>query len=103
MNETEKAAHWREQIDLCRGSGLTMKAWCVQQSIPPGQMKYWIRKLGLRQRRRTAAAPTWIPVTPEASSSAKLVVQVGTATIEVTPGFDAKLLHHVVRALADTP
>ncbi|MGG1597931.1 IS66 family insertion sequence element accessory protein TnpB [Paenibacillus naphthalenovorans] len=78
-----------------------MKAWCENHHIAFGQMKYWIRKLGLRQRSRRAAAPNWIEVTPTATSASSIVVRVGAAEIEVAAGFDAALLKQVVQTLGD--
>ena len=101
MSENEKADYWREQISQYRASGLTMKAWCASHQIAFGQMKYWIRKLGLQQRKRKAPTTKWIEVTPESPAVSSLVVHVGTAAIDVPAGFDAALLKQVVQALGD--
>ncbi|WP_010280026.1 IS66 family insertion sequence element accessory protein TnpA [Paenibacillus senegalensis] len=101
MNKNEKANYWREQVSEYRASGLTMKAWCEKHHIASGQMKYWIRKLGLRQRSRRAAAPNWIEVTPVPASASSLIVRVGAAEIEVAAGFDTALLKQVVQTLGD--
>lgn len=101
MNETEKASYWREQVSQYRASGLTMKAWCEKHHIAFGQMKYWIRKLGLRQRSRGTVVPNWIEVTPIPAPASSLVVRVGAAEIKVAAGFDAALLKQVVQTLGD--
>jgi len=99
MNENEKAVYWREQVSQYRASGLTMKAWCASHQIAFSQMKYWIRKLGLSQRKRVTTAPNWIEVTTLSAPASSLVVRVGAAAIDVPAGFDAALLNQVVEAL----
>lgn len=95
--------HWRKRVGEYRASGMTMKAWCAEQGIAFSQMKYWIRKLKLSRRQRSASPPTWITVTPSTEAAepecTPLIVRIGGATIDVRPGFDPVLLTQVARAL----
>lgn len=90
--------YWREQIGLARASGMTMKAWCQQHQLTLGQMKYWVRKLGLSQR-KAKSTPTWVEVPVAPSISSALIVEVGHARIAVTDGFDPMLLKQIVQTL----
>lgn len=94
----QREEYWREQIHLARSSGLTMKAWCEQQHMTLEQMKYWVRKLGLSQRK---SKPTlnWLEVPVASAAASSLVVQIGTAHIEVTAGFDPVLLKQIIQSL----
>ena len=100
MNENERNEQWRERIRAYRESGLTMRAWCAAQGIPFNQLKYWLRKLSPGTRK--SPTTTWVTVTPTPPSSAEtspLVVRIGSASIDIRPGFDASLLTQVVRVL----
>lgn len=102
MHHEELQSQWEARIAAYRTSGQTMKVWCVEQGIKVDQLKYWLYK---RNRSvRTEASATWLPVRVDASTEmseeASLAVQVGTARIEIQPGFSATLLREVVRALS---
>lgn len=94
----QREQYWRDQIRLAQGSGLTMKAWCEQHHVTLGQMKYWLRKLGLSKRKHKTTS-TWLEVPMMASPAASLTIQIGTARIEVTDGFDPMLLKQIVQTL----
>jgi len=102
MDNAQLGSQWEARMAAYRTSGQTMKAWCAEQGIKVDQLKYWLykRKRGVRAE----ASATWLPVRVDApaepSEEASLAVQVGTAQIEVQPGFSATLLREVVRALS---
>lgn len=89
--------YWRDQIKFAHGSGMTMKLWCEQHQVTLGQMKYWLRKL--LSKRKHKITSTWLEVPMMASPAASLTIQIGTARIEVTDGFDPMLLKQIVQTL----
>ncbi|WP_282936335.1 hypothetical protein [Paenibacillus sp. RC67] len=66
-------------------------------------MKYWLRQLeGVLSE--VVTAPThWVPLTVadpiQFTNHASLVVYIGSAHIEIRPGFDPRLLREFVQAL----
>lgn len=77
-----------------RASGLGQAEWCRQNGYKGRHLQYWVHKL--------PAPVDWLPV-PVASgldTEAPLVVRVGSARIDVRPGFAPDLLRSVVQALS---
>ena len=58
----------------------------------------WIRRAGSAES-EAAPAPRFLELAAESAPEVGLVVRVGTAEIEVRPGFDGELLRAVVAAL----
>lgn len=36
---------WRERIQACKASNLSIKHWCEENSIKPSTYHYWLKKL----------------------------------------------------------
>jgi len=89
-------ARWRERVRAWRASGQTAIDFARDRGFAPGTLHYWSSRLG------PDAPPTFVrlvPKTGHAPVAADLVVEVGSARVRVTSGFDAALLAQVVRAL----
>lgn len=91
---------WQERITSYRSSGLTMKDWCAANGFTVDQLKYWLYKGKKTSPAKTT--PTFLPVAVTRSDPTVSVlwIHVGSARIEVTPGFEPRLLHQVVEALS---
>ena len=44
-NTRSKLGEWIERVKVCRGSGMTVKAWCAQNGLPEKTYYYWQRKV----------------------------------------------------------
>lgn len=53
----EREALWRERIEQWRSSGLSQRAFALQQGYPVRQVGYWVRRLATPQ-----AVPALLPV-----------------------------------------
>ena len=111
MGKIERQNEWAARVNDFRSSGQTAADWCATNNLRFHQLKYWLR----RQKQLTASVSTsatssiatvptrWLPVevsTVEAKSSQKtLLIKVGFASIEISPGFDPDLLAEAVLAL----
>ncbi len=104
MTDQTLSAQWRERFDEFARSGLSVACWCVARNVSVCRFYYWRRKLS-----RTPALPNpqdntqWIalPMRSAASvgQSKTLTVRIGSASIDVAPGFDPALLGQIARAL----
>ncbi|NMP25189.1 IS66 family insertion sequence element accessory protein TnpA [Sulfobacillus harzensis] len=90
---------WAGLVAEFRASGLGQAQWARQNGYKVRHLQYWLRKFPATD---AAASETmaWVPVVPDREATPSLVVRVGSAAIEVPPGFDPGLLRAVVRTLA---
>ncbi|MDN5362185.1 MAG: hypothetical protein PWP70_1232 [Moorella sp. (in: firmicutes)] len=105
MTKAERQALWETRIAKYQASGQSVKEWCAShEGISPRQLWYWLRKY----KNQDAIPPgesinRWLPVEVSEQSFIKqghtLLINVGSASIEVRPGFDPALLAQVVRVL----
>jgi len=59
MVNTEREAVWQERVEHWRASGLSQRAFALQEGYPIRQVGYWVRRLT-----RSPAAPGLLQVTP---------------------------------------
>jgi hypothetical protein len=91
-----RRADWRAKVAAQKGSGLTIAAWCAEHGVSTHTFSCW--------RAKFADLPVgdsqWISLSTAPAAASTLYVRVGAATLEVTAGFDARLLSEVVGALS---
>jgi hypothetical protein len=94
----DRRAIWRAKIASQKASGLTIAAWCAEQGISPHTFSYWRAKFV----EPPVGASDWVSIAsdPDVTAGGSLCVRVGAATVEVSAGFDARLLSDVVTALS---
>lgn len=98
----ELREHWRARVADFRASGLTGAAWCATHQIKEHQLWYWVGKFK-EEIDREGRQPRFVPVhvqEPVHVPDKPLSVRVGSAVIEVSPGYDSDLLRDVVRTLS---
>lgn len=104
MTKAERQALWETRIAEYQASGQSVKEWCAShEGISPRQLWYWLRKYKNQNVVSSGKSNRWLPVEISEKASIEqghtLLVNVGTASIEVRPGFDPALLAQVVRVL----
>jgi len=98
LTRLERQSFWETRIAEFKVSGMSVKAWCAEHDVKPYQLWYWLRK-----ERDTSPEEglSWLPLDfSKDRSQPGLIVRVGYVAIEVSPGFDPKLLLDVVNTLA---
>ena len=113
---------WRERLARQAASGLTIRAFCEQEGLPPHQFSWWQRQLRIRDGQMTPAkkkpakrvkrkakrsnAPTaakqFLPVEvtpPKMRSTSIEIVLDQPPRVAVTAGFDPQVLAEVLRVL----
>jgi len=93
---------WIARIKDYQASAERVATWCQRHQVTAHQLWYWHRQLRAEQDAPPVSASHWVAlrVADTASGSASpLLVRVGSATVEVHPGFDPALLADVVRTL----
>jgi transposase-like protein len=101
MNKSELRIEWEQRMDNFMSSGQSASKWCATHDVNIHQFWYWKKRLKAGQTPEIESTK-WLAVEMEDSieqSKNKLIVRVGQATVEVSPGFDSNLLADVVRTL----
>lgn len=89
---------WRSRLLAWQRSGQTAEAFCADKPYAASTLRWWSSRL------RHAPGPAFIELRPRAevvptAPVAEIVVEVGTARVRVSPGFDPALLAAVVTAI----
>jgi hypothetical protein len=93
---------WEARVAAYRSSGEKATTWCQANQVDRRGLYTWMKRInGAAAPTSVSSTTTWLQVTPEpeAKISAGLSVKVGSAIIEVHPGFSPILLRDVVQAL----
>ena len=57
MNPSELSAHWQQQVDEWRMSGLSQRAYCLKHNLKSYQLSYWKCKFDRLQTSNSAPSP----------------------------------------------
>lgn len=104
MARADVQKKWETRVAAFRASGEKATSWCNANDVNRRQLYTWMKKLGVSSERTVSGKPTpFVPVAvmpeTEARSASTIQIQLGTAIIEVGPGFNSALLRDVVKAL----
>ncbi len=92
---------WEARVATYRASGQSAAEWCAAHQLTTRQLWYWIRKFKSTKSKATPAS-RWVTVNvdkqPEVTETT-LFIKVGSAEIEVKPGYNPVLLADVVKTL----
>ncbi len=91
---------WYERVNAFNQSGQSQSEWCKQNKLNLRTFNYWYTKLK-KQSMENSDSVSWLPIKVVNSSKSPipLKILVGSATVEVTEGFDPKLLAEVIKVL----
>lgn len=97
MTNTEREALWQERVDRWRASGLTKRAFALQEGYSIRQMSYWIRRLSTLSAKAS-------PVSVMAQGGGAMVPALKLCgpqgwSIELPPGTPADWLADLLRSL----
>lgn len=94
---------WEQRIADYKESGQTQVQWCESNDISIHQFKYWAKRI--RDYHHTNnEVNRWVPVViedPKPDHSKSLRIQIGSASIEIHPGFNPSLLTEVIKVLKE--
>jgi hypothetical protein len=97
MVNTEREAVWQERVEHWRASGLSQRAFALQEGYPIRQVGYWVRRLT-----RLPAAPGLLPVqvtpAPPVPVAISLINERGW-TLSLPSDVPASWLAELMRAL----
>ena len=99
---------WRDRIEECCQSGLSIQAWCLQNELKNTAYHYWVKKFKLLEQ-QAAGSNTFAEVVllPENKNSTKetwslkteFSLSFGDYSIGIPEGFNAITLAELVKVL----
>jgi hypothetical protein len=91
---------WDARIAAYVASGLSIARWCKENDIPDHQLRYQLQKRNSHHDNPTSPdSSRWVALQMNPSSISGVTLRVGAVNVDVQPGFDAKVLVDVIRAL----
>ena len=101
IKEKNNLAEWSRQVEECRSSGLSVRAWCDQNGIAVSTYTYRQKKVWEAFNQRTAFVE--VPLEESANITGKsqiaATVHLGGADAEIRNGADEATLAAIFRAL----
>lgn len=99
---------WRNRIEECRQSGLSVKAWCLQNELKNTSYHYWVKKFKLVEQQEvednTFAEVVLMPGDKSSTKEtwpmkAEFSLSFGDYSIGIPEGFNAVTLAELVKVL----
>ena len=102
---------WRQRVQECRSSGLSVRDWCAGQQISTKTYYRWEREILDLAGKQLAccevlppepAVPAFaeVPVVPQRTSGAAATIHMGTVTVEIHTGASAEVISAICSALS---
>ncbi len=103
MAKQERLANWTARIAACRGSGMTVRAWCRENGLSEKTYYYWQRRLFDTLSQQKAVQSTFAEITPTTrnrpDSCVAVTVRISGAEADIHAGADAAIVETVLRVL----
>lgn len=97
MANTEREAIWQERVEHWRASGLSQRAFALQEGYPVRQVGYWIRRL-TKSPAASGLLPVRVAPAPLAQVAISLINERGW-TLSLPSDVPASWLAELMRAL----
>ena len=107
LKHRARLQEWSARIQDCRGSGLSVRAWCRQEGITAATYYRWEREVlavaGTMPRPSVPAVTIAELPAPEQVScnvaERSATLRIGNASLDIYPGFDTEQLKMLVELL----
>ena len=96
----EREQYWQGVIDHQATSGLSIAAFCRQESISPPSFYQWRRRLSSSEPSKSVAVAKFQQIElPTVRAAMELAIR--NWTVSVSPGVDAETLSKVIQAMEE--
>ena len=107
VRDLELEQNWRARIEECRQSGLSVKAWCLQNGLKNTSYHYWVKKFKIMEQQEagdTFAEVVLLPGNKNSmketwSTKAEFSLSFGDYSIGIPEGFNPVTLAELVKVL----
>lgn len=102
LSRQERLERWSGKIAACRGSGMTVRAWCQENGITEKTYYYWQRRLYQELTCAQAQSNGFADITPpKVGNSGQIAarVHISGSEVEIYNGAGAATLEAVFRGV----
>jgi len=107
VRDLDLEQHWRARIEACRQSGLSVKAWCLQNGLKNTSYHYWVKKFKIMEQQVAGNSFAEVVLLPEGNNSTKetssmkseFSLSFGDYSISILDGFNPITLAELVKVL----
>ena len=105
LSKQERLESWTARIMACRGSGMTVRAWCQENGLSEKTYYYWQRRLfqALSEQQQAIQQPAFAEITPapkvRPSGGVAVTVRISGVEADIYNGADAVAVETVLRVL----
>ena len=103
MSKQERLENWTARIMVCRGSGMTVRAWCRENGLSEKTYYYWQRRLfqtlSEQQTVHETAFAEVTPPQPVCSGNVAVTVRISGVEADIQNGADSSTVETVLRIL----
>lgn len=104
---------WTPIVRECRGSGMAVKAWCLENNINEKQFYYWQRRVreevfDTLKKAESQSKPNFIQLPTPVDSSrntssfmADMIIHIGNSVVELSNTVSEELLSKVLKVMSD--
>ncbi len=104
---------WTPIVTECKNSGMTVRAWCLENNVDEKQFYYWQRKIreelypAIIERTAIDLAPTFISIPKEVLDSRSekngfcpdMVINCGKIKVEISNSVSPRLLSELLKVI----
>ncbi|TYQ12635.1 UNVERIFIED_CONTAM: hypothetical protein Cloal_3661 [Acetivibrio alkalicellulosi] len=99
MSEEKNLKMWRDIVEQFKKSGQNQTQWCKNNNVNLRSFNKWYNYF----KKNNKETQDWVPLkVVEDQSNTTLNIKIGNAIIEVSEGFNSKLLAEVVKVIGLT-
>ena len=99
IKENNNLAEWSRQVEECRSSGLSVRAWCEQAHIAVSTFHYRQQKVWNALQQRNQFVEVSLPANEYRKESVVAIVHIGEVRADIHNGADEATLTALIRAL----
>jgi len=93
---SDRSVYWSDLLAKQKVSGQSAVAWCRNEGVSYNSFAGWRTRLN----REAKESGGWVSVKEARPVVGLLTLRVGAAEIDLSPGFDPRLLREIVAALS---
>ena len=99
IKKNNNLAEWSRQVEECRGSGLSVRAWCEQAHIAVSTFNYRQKKVWDMLQQRNQFVEVSLPANEYRNESVAAAVHFGEVRTDIHNGADEATLTALIQAL----
>lgn len=99
-NEQAKLTQWGQIVSRCRGSGMSVRQWCLENGVNISSYYKWQRKVyTAAQAKQENRFVEVTPVQTAATGGVAVTVRIAGVELDIHSGADAATVEAVLRVL----